>query len=275
MIYGGQLINLTSEMIECVFLDDPFRSRQTATESPPAFIPQPSPSSANNGNISTKSRASTGTWGRRDSSSNPRCETTPQLLPAHPSALTNPEKIQQKFDLSIALTLSTWPALTLAVQNSWGGPLSSEKRDWFAGAVSDLFTSQPEATIDVEYLEEFLLQVMIDEFEANVEDDSGAEIASKILGLRKLTALGDFGMVDEMLARWRERQARGGDRVSFQRGQGEEDEEEDEEDSDEDMEEDDDVEMDEVPQLAKEPKEKVIPKVDEEGFTEVVGKKKR
>ncbi|KAL8762931.1 MAG: hypothetical protein Q9184_001153 [Pyrenodesmia sp. 2 TL-2023] len=186
-----------------------------------------------------------------------------------------PEKIQQKFDLSIALTLSTWPALTLAVQNSWGGPLSCEKRDWFAGAVSDLFSSQPEGAIDVEYLEEFLLQVMIDEFEVNVEDDSGAEIASKIVGLRKLTAQGDFGMVDEMLARWKEKQARGGDRVSFQRFQGEEDEEEDEEDSDEGMEEDGDVEMNEAPQLAIAPKEKVIPKVDEEGFTEVVGKKKR
>ncbi|KAL8925287.1 MAG: hypothetical protein Q9208_003577 [Pyrenodesmia sp. 3 TL-2023] len=197
------------------------------------------------------------------------------LTPTRPSVLTNPEKIQQKFDLSIALTLSTWSALTLAVQNSWGGPLSSEKRDWFAGAVSDLFSSQPEATIDVEYLEEFLLQVMIDEFEVNVEDDSGAEIASKIVGLRKLTAQGDFAMVDEMLARWRERQARGGDRVSFQRGQDEEDNEDDEGDSDEDMEEGDDMEIDEAPQLAIERKEKVMPKVDEEGFTEVVGKKKR
>ncbi|KAL8904274.1 MAG: hypothetical protein Q9207_003370 [Kuettlingeria erythrocarpa] len=188
-----------------------------------------------------------------------------------------PEKIQQKFDLSISLTLSTWPALTLAVQNFWGGPLSSEKRDWFAGAVSDLFSSQPESTIDDEYLEEFLLQVMMDEFEVNVEDESGAEIASKILGLRKLTAQGDFGMVDEMLTRWRERQARGEERVTFQSRQGEEDDDEDEEDddSDEDMEEDDDVEMDEALPIVKAPKEKVVPKVDEEGFTEVVGKKKR
>lgn len=193
----------------------------------------------------------------------------------HCNPLISVEKIQQKFDLSIALTLSTWPALTLAVQNSWGGPLSYEKRDWFAGAISDLFSSypSPHTTIDVEFLEEFLLQVMNDEFEINVEDDSGAEVASKIIGMRKLTSQGDFGMVDEMLARWRERQARGGERVSFQRERKDDDDEEDDEDSDE-MEEDEDVEMEEAPQLVK-AQEKVVPKVDEEGFTEVVGKKKK
>ncbi|KAI4129914.1 MAG: hypothetical protein LQ338_001999 [Usnochroma carphineum] len=191
--------------------------------------------------------------------------------------LPPPEKIQSKFDLSIALTLSTWPALTLAVQNSWGGPQSSEKRDWFAGAISDLFASHPDpndSTIDVEYLEEFLLQVMMDEFEVNVEDDSAAEVASKIVGLRKLTAQGDFGMVDEMLLRWREREARGGEMVRFQRGQGGEEDEEDSEGDSEEVEDDGDVEMEEAPQLAKVPKEKVMPKVDEEGFIEVINKKR-
>ncbi|KAL9019195.1 MAG: hypothetical protein Q9185_003504 [Variospora sp. 1 TL-2023] len=201
------------------------------------------------------------------------------FAPPYPNTLTNSEKIQSKFDLSIALTLSAWPALTLSVQNSWGGPLSSEKRDWFAGAISDLFSSQSnDAIIDVEYLEEFLLQVMDDEFEVNVEDDSGAEIASKILGLRKLTLQGDFGMVDEMLARWKEMESRGGERVRFQQGQGNNDgEEHEEEDSDRDVEEEEeeDVDMEEAPPLVNAPKEKVVPKVDDEGFTEVVGKKKR
>ncbi|KAL8845392.1 MAG: hypothetical protein Q9176_000028 [Flavoplaca citrina] len=190
------------------------------------------------------------------------------------------EKMLQKFDLSIALTLSTWPALTLSVQNSWGGPNSVEKRDWFAGAISELFTSTPNAdtVIDVEYLEEFLLQVMNDEFEVNVEDGSGEEVAAKIVGLRKLCGRGDFEMVDEMLGRWKERQARGGERVAFQRMREGDDDEEEEQDSDDDDEEevdDGDVEMDDAPELVKAPKEKIVPKVDEEGFTEVVGKKRR
>ncbi|KAL9033968.1 MAG: hypothetical protein Q9180_005664 [Flavoplaca navasiana] len=184
--------------------------------------------------------------------------------------------MHQKFDLSIALTLSTWPALTLSVQNSWGGPNSAEKRDWFAGAISNLFTSTPNAdtVVDVEYLEEFLLQVMDDEFEVNVEDGSAEEVAAKIVGLRKLCGKGDFELVDEMLGRWRERQAGGGERVAFQRMRGGDDDEEEDSDDDEEVD-DEDVEMDDAPELVKAPREKIVPKVDEEGFTEVVGKKRR
>ncbi|KAG6993934.1 pre-rRNA-processing protein TSR2 [Physcia stellaris] len=187
------------------------------------------------------------------------------------------EKIESKFDLSIALALSTWSSLTLAVQNSWGGPESSEKRDWFAGAVSDLFQSTPDA--DVDYVEEFLLQVMNDEFDVNVEDGSGEEIAARLVGLRKMTLQGDFTMVDEMYARWNERQRKGGDAVRFQhvtRGEEDDDTDWDSGDMDTDEEQDgDDTPMDEAPALPKAPKEKVVPKVDDEGFTEVVGKKRR
>ncbi|KAI4258181.1 MAG: hypothetical protein L6R42_005258 [Xanthoria sp. 1 TBL-2021] len=210
---------------------------------------------------------------RNSNSTNPK--------PAPGGGVTLPpsqEKIQQKFDLAIALTLFTWPALTLSVQNSWGGPNTAEKRDWFAGAISDLFAATPDAetVIDVEYLEEFLLQVMNDEFEVNVEDESGAEVAAKVVGLRKLCLQGDFDMVDEMYEKWRERQARGGEKVSFKQMQGgDEDEESESDEEEEDEDEDQDVEMVEAPELVKAPEEKIVPKVDEEGFTEVVGKKRR
>ncbi|KAL8949538.1 MAG: hypothetical protein Q9222_004360 [Ikaeria aurantiellina] len=206
---------------------------------------------------------------------------SPISQPAPGGGVTLPpsqEKINQKFDLAIALTLSTWSALTLSVQNSWGGPDSAEKRDWFAGAISDLFETTPDA--DVEYLEEFLLQVMNDEFEVNVEDDSTAEVAAKIVGLRKLTLQGDFGMVDDMYRRWAERQAKGGEKVNFQRMGGEDDDDDDDDDdeewdSEEVQEEDGDMNVDEAPQLVKPPRQKIFPKVDDEGFTEVVAKKRK
>ncbi|KAL8787853.1 MAG: hypothetical protein Q9195_007593 [Heterodermia aff. obscurata] len=189
----------------------------------------------------------------------------------------SPEKISSKFDLSIALALSTWSALTLAVQNSWGGPESSEKRDWFAGAVSDLFQATPDA--DVDYVEEFLLQVMNDEFDVNVEDGSGEEIAAKMVGLRKMTLEGDFAVVDEMYARWMERQRKGGDAVRFQhvvRGEQDDDTDWDSGDGDTDEDEEmDDAPMDEPPTSPKVTKEKVQPRIDEEGFTEVVGKNRK
>lgn len=164
------------------------------------------------------------------------------------------------------------------MQNSWGGPNTAEKRDLFAGAISKFFATTPnaETVIDVEYLDEFLWQVMNDEFEVNVEDESGAEVAAKVLGLRKLCLQGNFEMVDEMYEKWRERQARGGEKVNFQQMQGgDEDEESESDEEEEDEDEDGDVEMGEAPELVKAPREKIVPKVDEEGFTEVVGKKRR
>jgi len=141
--------------------------------------------------------------------------------------------------------------------------------------VSDLIAATPDA--DVEYVEEFLLQVMYDEFDVNVEDGSGEEIAAKIVGLRKLTLKGDFAMVDEMYRQWQERQAKGGStKINFQAmDRGEDSDETDWDSDDMDEEEDGDVEMDEAPALVRAPKEKVQPKIDDDGFTEVVGKKRR
>jgi len=118
---------------------------------------------------------------------------------------------------------------------------------------------------------------MNDEFDANLEDGSAEEIAARIVGLRKLTAQGHFGMVDEMYARWQERQERGGGEVRMKFVEGREDEDETDWDSNEEewngIEED--TEMEEAPELVTVPKEKPPPEVDEEGFTKVVGKKKR
>ncbi|MCJ1229696.1 hypothetical protein MMC12_006365 [Toensbergia leucococca] len=189
-------------------------------------------------------------------------------LPPSPGTIA----IQDKFDLSIALALSTWSALTLAVQNSWGGPQSSEKRDWFAGAISELIIATPDA--DVEYVEEFILQIMNDEFDVNLQDGSAEEIAAKIVGLRKLTLRGDFGMVDEMYSRWVERQKRGGDAVRFQHVERGEDDDDTDWDSDDLEDGEEDEKMEEAPPLVKVRKAKVRPEVDEDGFTKVIGKKK-
>ena len=124
-----------------------------------------------------------------------------------------------------------------------------------------------------------MLQVMNDEFDVNVEDGSGEEIAAKIIGLRKLTRQGDFAMVDEMYSKWQERQSKGGGggKINFQHVTRDDDEDDTDWDSDdtEGGDDGDDIEMGDAPALVKAPKEKVQPKVDEEGFTEVIGRKRR
>ena len=118
---------------------------------------------------------------------------------------------------------------------------------------------------------------MNDEFDANLEDGSAEEVAAKIVGLRKLTRQGDFALVDEMQRGWEERRRRGGGAVKFQlveRGQDEDDTDWDSDDMDED-EDSEDTEMADAPEPVRAQREKMQPEVDDEGFTKVMGKKKR
>ena len=157
--------------------------------------------------------------------------------------------------------------------------MSAQKRDWFAGAISDLFATTSESTLDVEYVEEFLLQVMSDEFEVEVDDGSVETTAARLIGLRKECLRGNFRKVDEMWQEYRRRrEGKEGANVGGLYVQGEEvDQDTDGESVDgEDQEDDGDVAMgDTVVETEKIRKERIEPEVDEEGFTKVVGRKKR
>lgn len=166
------------------------------------------------------------------------------------------------------------------MQNNWGGPDSADKRDWFAGQVAEAFpvftpatttataTADP-AEPDAEYIEELLLQVMVDEFEVAVDDESSYDVAMEIIRLRAQCRSGSFEEVDRLLERWL---ARKGQKVVMKKG---EDEEQDTDWDDTDGSSDDDgedEEMGEAPALV-EKKEKAVPEVDEDGFTKVTRKR--
>jgi pre-rRNA-processing protein TSR2 len=188
-----------------------------------------------------------------------------------------PSDLNAQIDLSVSLHLFAWPALTLAVQNAWGGDkqMSSDKRDWLAGAVSDLLTSNPPQIADVSDLEEVLLQVMNDEFEIVVDDGSAEEVARKIWGSAEKLQAGDVTDLTEMYTRWQEKQAKGGEKLTgFVRGEDKEGDETDWDDGD-DEEEYEDVELTDAPSVPAVPKQKAEPEIDEDGFTKVVGKKKK
>ncbi|KAK4195405.1 putative pre-rRNA-processing protein TSR2 [Triangularia verruculosa] len=208
----------------------------------------------------------------------------------------SPAKIHTTFERAISLTLHLWPALTLAVQNNWGGPSSSDKRDWFAGAIStELFpdishfspaqltthlSSSSSSEPDAEYVEEFLLNVMLDEFEVNVDDDSAYEVAEQIIRLRKDCLKGKFDEVESLAKRYADKKGR---KIVFQKGQDQEEEEEGEWDTDDDDDdeegEEDDEDMADAPKLVADDaamprKEKQEPEVDEDGFQTVTRKKR-
>jgi pre-rRNA-processing protein TSR2 len=163
----------------------------------------------------------------------------------------------------VSLSLLFWPALSLAVQSNFTSN-ASEIRDWMAGQIVELWERDPETEmIDVE---ERLLNMMEDEFETIVDDESAYEVAEQIMRLKRDCARGRFQEVEQLRQRW-ERMPQG---VRVQVVEGTEQEDTDG-DSDSEEDEDEDVEMGDAPP----PKEKPAPEIDEDGFTKVVGKKKR
>ncbi|KAI0120889.1 Pre-rRNA-processing protein TSR2-domain-containing protein [Hypoxylon sp. NC0597] len=194
-----------------------------------------------------------------------------------------PEVRQLQFEQGVAISLHLWLSLTVAVQNNLGGPASEDKRDWFAGAIVDMFPSfvdlakprKPSQKIpqdpDAEDVEATLLQVMWDEFETNVDDESEIEVAERIMKARAMCAAGDFAFVEDLRRRWLDTK---GKTVKVQEVDGGDQETDWESDDDEDSEEDDDVNMDDAPALVAAPKERPPPEVDEDGFTKVTRKKR-
>lgn len=193
---------------------------------------------------------------------------------------------QSNFEQSVAFALHLWPALTLSVQNNWGGPDSADKRDWFAGAIVDLFPEFTDAppdpaskkkTVeepDQEYVETFLLQVMVDEFEVNVDDDSGLEAAEQIMRARTQCAEGQFDEFNTLRERFANRNGKKVDALFKKVEDANQDTDWETDDSGDDDEDDDedggaDVQMKDAPI----PREKPAPEVDEDGFTKVTRKR--
>ncbi|KAK8241097.1 Pre-rRNA-processing protein TSR2-domain-containing protein [Phyllosticta capitalensis] len=185
---------------------------------------------------------------------------------------SSPQLKSERFGQGIWFALQAWPALTVAIQSQFGGPDGADKRDWLAGAIQDIFENDPQTDqLDIETV---LLQVMEDEFDVRLEDESEVFVAATIVKLKDEITQGKFDTIDAMERRWRERRGKGPNlgniQVVQEGGVGEGDSD------DSDDYEDEDATMDDAPQLVPAaPKEKPEPEVDEDGFTKVVGKKKR
>lgn len=105
--------------------------------------------------------------------------------PVYPSASS------LSFARGVVARLTLWPALRIAVQNGWGGPDSGKKRTWIASVIVDVFEEQSTPP-DAEYIEELLLQIMDDEFETVIEDESAGCVSRDLTKLWKEIHLGDL-----------------------------------------------------------------------------------
>ena len=93
-----------------------------------------------------------------------------------------PSQTSVLFARGVIARLAYWPALRIAVDQGWGGPESAEKRTWLASVLVDDFEEQ-DPKPDVDYVEDRLLQVMTDEFDAVLEDGSAEAVAKDVVRL--------------------------------------------------------------------------------------------
>ncbi|KAK9330098.1 Pre-rRNA-processing protein TSR2-domain-containing protein [Lipomyces starkeyi] len=113
--------------------------------------------------------------------------------------LTTPTQ-HARFELGVCMAIYNWEALTVAVQSFWGGPDSEDKRDWMVGSIVELYEQQQQ--VDSEDIEDRLLQIMEDEFEVAVEDDSAYDVAEKIVRIFGQCREGDFSLVDSLYQKY-------------------------------------------------------------------------
>lgn len=190
-------------------------------------------------------------------------------------------QVSLQIDNLISLHLHLWPALTVAIQNAWGTSspaLGEDKRAWFAGALSDLFAQNQ--VRDLEDLEDIMEQVMSDEFEVVVDDDSLEETARKIWTGRLQILQGNMDEVARLMKVWEERKDK---KTNMQIIKGPDVDQDTDEDEDEETwngfvdSVNEDTDMNDAPPLIdlSQPKKKPDPEIDEDGFTKVVSKKKR
>jgi len=144
-----------------------------------------------------------------------------------------------------------------------------------AGAIATLFEERPDT--DTDDVADMLLQIMEEEFEVVVEDNSEDPVAELIVKIWSETRESAFGTVERLWERWKEK---GGERAPDVKVVSREDEVDsvDEEDWDEDADEDGDQMMVDAPveESSTQPKKEKPPaEIDEDGFTKVVGKKRR
>ncbi|KZV73607.1 hypothetical protein PENSPDRAFT_648755 [Peniophora sp. CONT] len=183
--------------------------------------------------------------------------------------------------------LALWPVMRAAIENSWGGPRSAAKRTWLAGELVDAFErslpkgqaeGKGEEEPDEEWVATMLGQVMEDEFDVVLEDESHISVARDLCALWSASKSLNETPIKDWEARADKASGRKVDvqvesKVKHVDELGNEVEDDDSDDEDEEGDwEDEHGEGEEAPQLVE--REKKEPVVDEDGFTLVQGKGK-
>ncbi|MEQ2289896.1 hypothetical protein AMECASPLE_037918 [Ameca splendens] len=88
---------------------------------------------------------------------------------------------RELFTEGVRAVLQTWPVLQIAVDNGFGGVYGQQKADWMVDVVQQYFHDN--ADLQQYEVEDFLTQLMDQEFDTVVEDGSLPQVSAGLLQL--------------------------------------------------------------------------------------------
>ncbi|XP_002762956.1 pre-rRNA-processing protein TSR2 homolog [Callithrix jacchus] len=142
------------------------------------------------------------------------------------------EDARSLFRAGVRAALEAWPALQIAVENGFGGVHSQEKAEWLGGAVEDYFMRN--ADLELQEVEDFLGELMTNEFDTVVEDGSLPQVSQQLQTMFHDFQKGDGAALREMTSRITQRKCKV--TATALKAARETDEDEDDADSVEEME---------------------------------------
>ncbi|XP_067408444.1 pre-rRNA-processing protein TSR2 homolog isoform X2 [Emydura macquarii macquarii] len=114
------------------------------------------------------------------------------------------EETRGLFSRSVRAVLSSWAALQIAVEHGFGGAHGREKAEWMVGAVEQYFHSN--AALEPEEVEDFLAELLNNEFDTLIEDGSLAEVSQQLQRFFAQCQRGEGAAVTDAIAQLARRQ---------------------------------------------------------------------
>ncbi|KAM9576530.1 pre-rRNA-processing protein TSR2 homolog isoform 2-T2 [Trichechus inunguis] len=118
------------------------------------------------------------------------------------------------FGAGVRAALEAWPALQIAVENGFGGVHSQEKAEWLGGAVEEYFIRNEgpilsySADLELDEVEDFLGELMTNEFDTVVEDGSLPQVSQQLQTMFHHFRRGDGAALREMASHITQRKCR-------------------------------------------------------------------
>ncbi|XP_003420417.2 pre-rRNA-processing protein TSR2 homolog [Loxodonta africana] len=110
------------------------------------------------------------------------------------------------FGAGVRAALEAWPALQIAVENGFGGVHSQEKAEWLGDAVQEYFSRN--ADLELDEVEDFLGELMTNEFDTVVEDGSLPQVSQQLQTMFHHFQRGDGAALREMASHITQRKCR-------------------------------------------------------------------